>query len=75
MTADLDRTLGALGDRGYRAAQLDAGIRAGRASLGAYARRLGATGLTFYDDEVRGAVGTDDEPMMCVAVGVDALRR
>jgi len=75
VTADLDRTLGALGDRGYRAAQLDAGIRAGRASLGAYARRLGATGLTFYDDEVRGAVGTDEEPMMCVAVGVDALRR
>jgi SagB-type dehydrogenase family enzyme len=74
-TADLDRTLGALGDRGYRAAQLDAGIRAGRASLGAYARGLGATGLTFFDDEVRGAFGTNEEPMMCVAIGVDALRR
>jgi len=74
LTADLDRTLSALGDRGYRAAQLDAGIRAGRASLGAYARGLGATGLTFYDDDVRSFLDTDEEPMMCFAVGVDAYR-
>jgi SagB-type dehydrogenase family enzyme len=73
-TADLERILTALGGRGYRAAQLDAGIRAGRASLGAYARRLGATGLTFYDDEVRRFLATEEEPMMCLAVGVDALR-
>jgi len=50
--ADLDRLLTALGERGYRAAQLDAAIRAGRAWLAAYALRLGATGLTFFDDEV-----------------------
>jgi hypothetical protein len=55
-------------------AQLEAGIRAGRTSLGAYARGLGATGLTFYDDEVRAFVGTEEEPMMCVALGVDAQR-
>ena len=73
-TADLDGILAALGDRGYRAAQLDAGILAGRASLGAYARGLGATGLTFYDDEVRRFLGTDEEPMMCLALGVDAGR-
>jgi SagB-type dehydrogenase family enzyme len=73
-TADLDRALADLGDRGYRAAQLDAGIRAGRLSLGAYARGLGATGLTFYDDEVRGFLRTADEAMMCAAVGVDARR-
>jgi SagB-type dehydrogenase family enzyme len=73
-TADLDRVRSALGDRGYRAAQLDAGIRAGRLSLGAYARGLGATGLTFYDDEVRDFLRTGDEPMMCVAIGVDARR-
>jgi len=73
-TADLDGVLAALGDRGYRAAQLDAGILAGRASLGAYARGLGATGLTFYDDEVRGFLGTDEEPMMCLALGIDARR-
>ena len=72
--ADLDRVSEALGDRGYRAAQLDAGVRAGRTSLGAYARGLGATGLTFYDDEVRAFLSTEQEPMMCVALGVDARR-
>jgi SagB-type dehydrogenase family enzyme len=73
-TADLEAALLALGDRAYRAAQLDAGIRAERTSLGAYSRGLGATGLTFYDDEVRRHLGTEEEPMMCVALGVDANR-
>jgi SagB-type dehydrogenase family enzyme len=74
--ADLDELLATLGDRGYRAAQLEAGIRAGRVYLGAYAQGLGATGLTFYDDEVTEflAPGTAKTPMMCVAVGIDALR-
>jgi SagB-type dehydrogenase family enzyme len=74
--ADLQQVLTALGDRGYRAAQLEAGIRAGRLYLGAYAQGLGATGLTFYDDEVTEllAPGTAKSPMLCVAVGVDARR-
>jgi hypothetical protein len=44
--------------------------------LGAYAQGLGATGLTFYDDEVTEffAPGTAKTPMMCVAVGIDAQR-
>lgn len=50
--ADLDRVLGALGNRGYRAANLEAGLIGGRLYLAAYAQRFGATGLTFYDDEV-----------------------
>ncbi|HJT87791.1 MAG TPA: SagB family peptide dehydrogenase [Bryobacteraceae bacterium] len=50
--ADLDSCLEPLGNRGYRAVQLEAGIRGGRAYLAAYALGLGATGLTFYDDEV-----------------------
>jgi SagB-type dehydrogenase family enzyme len=50
--ADLHRWLGRMGDRGYRAAQLEAGILGGKMYLAAYALRLGATGLTFYDDEV-----------------------
>jgi SagB-type dehydrogenase family enzyme len=50
--ADLDWCLGRLGNRGYRAVQLEAGILGGRMYLAAYAQRLGATGLTFYDDEV-----------------------
>lgn len=41
-----------LGNRGYRAAQLEAGILGGKIYLGAYAQRLGATGLTFFDDDV-----------------------
>ena len=50
--ADLDAVTAALGARGYRAAQLDASIRAGRLYLSAYSMGLGATGLTFFDDEV-----------------------
>ncbi len=50
--ADLARVLGALGNRGYRAANLEAGIVGGRLYLSAYARRFGATGLTFYDAAV-----------------------
>jgi SagB-type dehydrogenase family enzyme len=50
--ADLRRVLKRFGNRGYRAAQLEAGIVGGKLYLGAYAQRLGATGLTFYDDDV-----------------------
>ena len=49
---DLDNILKRFGNRGYRVAQLDASITAGRIYLAAYAQRLGATGLTFYDDAV-----------------------
>jgi len=40
------------GNRGYRAAQLEGGIAGGRMYLAAYAQGFGATGLTFFDDEV-----------------------
>jgi SagB-type dehydrogenase family enzyme len=50
--ADLKQILQRYGNRGYRAAQLEAGILGGKLYLGAYAQRLGATGLTFYDDDV-----------------------
>lgn len=40
------------GNRGYRAAQLEGGIVGGRMYLAAYAQGFGATGLTFFDDEV-----------------------
>jgi len=53
LLADLDAVTAALGDRGYRVAQLEAAVTAGRLYLAAYAHRdLGATGLTFYDDAV-----------------------
>ena len=47
---DLEPVLGSFGNRGYRAAQLAAAITAGKLYLAAYALRLGATGLTFFDD-------------------------
>ena len=50
--ADLNRILAAYGNRGYRATQLEAGILGGKMYLAAYAQRLGASGLTFYDDDV-----------------------
>jgi SagB-type dehydrogenase family enzyme len=49
---DLDAALARYGNRGYRAAGLDASIAAGRMYLAAYAQGFGATGLTFYDDAV-----------------------
>jgi SagB-type dehydrogenase family enzyme len=69
MLAGMEEIYGRLGARGYRAAQLDAGITAGRLYLGAYACGFGATGLTFYDDEVRAFFKTEDEPMLVVALG------
>jgi len=50
--ADMRPILQRFGNRGYRAVQLEAGILGGKLYLGAYAQRLGATGLTFYDDDV-----------------------
>ncbi len=50
--APLDEILAAFGDRGYRLANLLAGIAGGRAYLVAYALGFGATGLTFYDGHV-----------------------
>ena len=48
----LEPVLQSLGNRGYRAAQLEASITGGKVYLAAYAQRLGASGLTFYDDDV-----------------------
>jgi SagB-type dehydrogenase family enzyme len=50
--ADLRPIFERFGNRGYRTVQLEAGILGGKLYLAAYAQGLGATGLTFYDDEV-----------------------
>jgi len=50
--ADLRVILERFGNRGYRAAQLEASITGGKLYLSAYAQRLGASGLTFFDDDV-----------------------
>ena len=49
---ELRRILERFGNRGYRAVQLEAGALGGKLYLAAYAQQLGATGLTFYDDDV-----------------------
>ncbi len=50
--ADLNPILERFGSRGYRAVQLEAGAIGGKMYLAAYAQHLGATGLTFFDDDV-----------------------
>jgi nitroreductase len=72
--ADLDPITAALGDRGYRAAQLEGGIVEGRLHLAAYALGFGATGITFYDDEVRQFLATAATPMLVTCVGAPAYR-
>jgi SagB-type dehydrogenase family enzyme len=76
--ADLDAVLGTLGTRGYRAATLDGGIAGGRLYLAAYARRIGATGLTFFDDDVARFFGLDPGRfgvMFLASAGVPARSR
>lgn len=76
--ADLPPILQRLGNRGYRAAQLEAGITGGKLYLAAYALGLGATGLTFYDDEVTAFFSPHAEGksvMFLVALGRPAKRR
>lgn len=69
LMTDLEDAAATLGPRSYRAAQLNAGIVGGRIYLTAYGSDLGATGLTFYDEEVRTFFQTEAEPMLVVAVG------
>jgi ABC-type uncharacterized transport system YnjBCD ATPase subunit len=69
--------LNRLGNRGYRAVQLEAGITGGKLYLAAYAQRLGATGLTFYDDDVTSFFsphGAGKSAIFLVAVGHSAKR-
>jgi len=70
--ADLGQVLARFGNRGYRAAQLEGGITGERMYLAAYAQRFGATGLTFFDDEVTeffGPHAAGKSVMFLVALG------
>lgn len=70
---DLDDVLAKYGNRGYRAAQMEAGILGGRMYLCAHALGLGATGMTFYDDDVTEFFSPHAEGkslMFLVALGV-----
>jgi SagB-type dehydrogenase family enzyme len=71
--ADIDEITERFGDRGYRVAQSEAALTGGRLYLAAYAHRdLGATGLTFYDDEVTAFFSpraSDQTPMFLWTLG------
>ena len=66
--AELEKVVAGLGDRGYRWAQLEAGIRAGRLQVGAFVRGWGAAASTFYDEEVSRFLETSAAPMLMVAI-------
>lgn len=76
--ADLRQVLARYGNRGYRAAQLEAGILGGKLYLAAYALGLGASGLTFYDDDVVNFFSphaAGKSAIFLVCLGQSALRK
>ena len=78
LLTDLKPVLERYGNRGYRAAQLEASIIGGRIYLASYAQKLGATGLTFFDDDVTNFFSPHAEGksvMFLVAVGVPLRRQ
>jgi SagB-type dehydrogenase family enzyme len=75
--AHLPSILERYGNRGYRAAQLEAGIVGGKQYLAAYALGLGGTGLTFYDDDVTeffSPHANEKSAIFLMALGVPARR-
>ena len=75
--ADLQAIFERYGNRGYRAAQIEAGIIGGKLYLAAYAQKIGATGLTFYDDDVTAFFSphaAGKSAIFLVAVGIPAKR-
>jgi SagB-type dehydrogenase family enzyme len=75
--ADLNRVFERYGNRGYRAAQMEAGIIGGKLYLTAYALGQGATGLTFYDDDVTAFFSphaADKSTIFVTALGVPGRR-
>jgi SagB-type dehydrogenase family enzyme len=75
---DLNRVLERWGNRGYRAAQLEASIMGGKLYLAAYAQGLGASGLTFFDDDVTeffSPHAAGKSVMFLLAIGKSVKRR
>ncbi len=69
----LSDVLEPLGNRGYRAAQFEAGVRAGKIYLSSYAVGLGASGSTFFDDAVTEFFlphAKDKSTMIAVGIGM-----
>jgi hypothetical protein len=64
----------ALDDRGYREAQLAAGIVEGRLHLLAYALGASASGMTFIDSEIPATIGEPLDGLLLTCVGVPEYR-
>jgi SagB-type dehydrogenase family enzyme len=77
LMADLHKVLDELGNRGYRVAQLEAGIIAGKIYLSSYAHSIGASGTTFFDDattEFFAPHAANRSTMIAVGVGVPGYK-
>jgi len=66
--------VGALDDRGYREAQLAAGLVEGRLHLLAYALGASASGMTFDDTLVPAVIGEPLDTLLFTCVGVPEYR-
>ncbi len=76
--SDLKPVLEQFGNRGYRAAEMEAAILGGKIYLSAYGQGFGATGLTFFDDDVNAFFSPhagDKSVMFLVALGRPAKRK
>jgi hypothetical protein len=77
LMTDLLEVLSTYGNRGYRAAQFEAGIVAGKIYLSSYAQQLGASGSTFFDDAVSeffSPHAKDKSTMIAVGVGIPGYK-
>jgi hypothetical protein len=77
LMADLHDVLNKLGNRGYRVAQLEAGIIAGKIYLSSYAQSIGASGTTFFDDattEFFAPHAANKSTMIAMGVGVPGYK-
>jgi hypothetical protein len=77
LMTNLNSVLQSLGNRGYRAAQFEAGVHAGKIYLSSYAMGNGASGSTFFDDAVTeffSPHAKEKSPMIAVGVGVPAYK-
>ncbi len=75
LMSGLQHVSGSLGNRGYRAAQFEAGITAGKIYLSSYSLGVGASGSTFYDDAVTeffSPHAKEKSTMIAVGIGVPA---
>ena len=72
LMCNLKNILGILGNRGYRVAQFEAGVIAGKMYVAAYAQGIGASGSTFFDEAVTeffSPHAANKNPMIAIGIG------